>query len=211
MTLLKIKEINKIFEIFSDKNPKPKTELNYHNNFTLLIAVVLSAQATDIGVNKATNNLFKIISSPEDILNLGEKKLKDYVKTIGLFNSKAKNIILLSKILVEKYNSIVPNKFEDLINLPGVGEKTANVVLNCAFNKKTIAVDTHVFRVSNRIGLVNEDTIGKTAKKILKRIPVKWQLNAHHWLILHGRYICTARKAKCDQCLIENICKKNKL
>ena len=211
MALLKTKEINEIFKIFSDKNPEPKTELNYYNNFTLLVAVVLSAQATDIGVNKATNSLFKIISTPKDVLNLGEKKLKDHVKTIGLFNSKSKNIVALSKIINEKHQGLVPNKFEDLVKLPGVGEKTANVVLNCAFGKKTIAVDTHVFRVSNRIGLVNEKTIDKTAQKILKKVPPIWQLYAHHWLILHGRYICTARKAKCNECLIENICKKNKL
>ena len=209
--LLKRKEINKIFEIFSAKNPKPETELNFHNNFTLLVAVVLSAQATDIGVNKATKSLFKIVKTPKDILDLGQEKLKNYVKTIGLFNSKAKNIMALSKILEEKYQGIVPDKFQDLLELPGVGEKTANVVLNCAFGKKTIAVDTHVFRVSNRIGLVNEKTIDKTAKKILKKVPIKWQLHAHHWLILHGRYICTARKAKCHECLIENLCKKNKL
>ena len=209
--LLKRKEINKIFEIFSAKNPKPETELNFHNNFTLLVAVVLSAQATDIGVNKATKYLFKIVKTPKDILDLGQEKLKNYVKTIGLFNSKAKNIMALSKILEEKYQGIVPDKFQDLVELPGVGEKTANVVLNCAFGKKTIAVDTHVFRVSNRIGLVNEKTIDKTAKKILKKVPIKWQLHAHHWLILHGRYICTARKAKCHECLIENLCKKNKL
>ena len=211
MALLNTKEINEIFEIFSDKNPKPKTELNYHNNFTLLVAVVLSAQATDVGVNKATDSLFKIISTPKDVLNLGEKKLKDHVKTIGLFNSKSKNIVALSKIINEKHQGLVPNKFEDLVKLPGVGEKTANVVLNCAFGKKTIAVDTHVFRVSNRIGLVNEKTIDKAAQKILKKVPPIWQLYAHHWLILHGRYICTARKAKCNECLIENICKKNKL
>lgn len=211
MALLNTKEINEIFKIFSDKNPEPKTELNYYNNFTLLVAVVLSAQATDIGVNKATNSLFKIISTPKDVLNLGEKKLKDHVKTIGLFNSKSKNIVALSKIINEKHQGLVPNKFEDLVKLPGVGKKTANVVLNCAFGKKTIAVDTHVFRVSNRIGLVNEKTIDKTAKKILKKVPPIWQLYAHHWLILHGRYICTARKAKCNECLIENICKKNKL
>ncbi len=211
MALLNTKEINEIFKIFSDKNPEPKTELNYYNNFTLLVAVVLSAQATDIGVNKATNSLFKIISTPKDVLNLGEKKLKDHVKTIGLFNSKSKNIVALSKIINEKHQGLVPNKFEDLVKLPGVGEKTANVVLNCAFGKKTIAVDTHVFRVSNRIGLVNEKTIDKTAQKILKKVPPIWQLYAHHWLILHGRYICTARKAKCNECLIENICKKNKL
>ena len=211
MALLNTKEINEIFKIFSDKNPEPKTELNYYNNFTLLVAVVLSSQATDIGVNKATNSLFKIISTPKDVLNLGEKKLKDHVKTIGLFNSKSKNIVALSKIINEKHQGLVPNKFEDLVKLPGVGKKTANVVLNCAFGKKTIAVDTHVFRVSNRIGLVNEKTIDKTAKKILKKVPPIWQLYAHHWLILHGRYICTARKAKCNECLIENICKKNKL
>jgi len=169
VALLNTKEINEIFEIFSDKNPKPKTELNYHNNFTLLVAVVLSAQATDVGVNKATDSLFKIISTPKDVLNLGEKKLKDHVKTIGLFNSKSKNIVALSKIINEKHQGLVPNKFEDLVKLPGVGEKTANVVLNCAFGKKTIAVDTHVFRVSNRIGLVNEKTIDKAAQKILKK------------------------------------------
>ena len=209
MTLLKTKEVNQIFDLFSKQNPEPKTELNFCNNFTLLVAVVLSAQATDIGVNKATTPLFKIVKNPKDILNLGEENLKTYIKTIGLFNSKAKNIMNLSKILDEKYNAIIPDNFEDLIKLPGVGEKTANVVLNCAFGKKTIAVDAHVFRVSNRIGLVSENTIDKTAKKILKKVPPKWQLHAHHWLILHGRYICTARKAKCNECIIENLCKKN--
>lgn len=197
---------NQIFKIFSDKDPEPKTELNYVNNYTLLVAVVLSAQATDVGVNKATKSLFEKVQTPEQMLDLGEDGLKNYIKTIGLFNSKAKNIILLSKQLIEKYNSVVPENFEALHGLAGVGVKTANVVLNCAFGWPTIAVDTHVFRVSNRIGLVKTKSPETTGDKLLKAIPKQWQMHAHHWLILHGRYICKARKPLCGKCDIYDLC-----
>jgi endonuclease-3 len=198
--------VDQIFQILSDANPQPKTELKYTNNFTLLVAVVLSAQCTDVNVNKATDQLFKIIHCPNDILHLGEEKLKTHIKTIGLFNGKAKNIISLAKDLKEKFNSEVPNDFDDLISLSGVGRKTANVVLNCAFGKETIAVDTHVFRVSNRIGIVNQKDIFKTEEDLLKNIPTKWKFYAHHWLILHGRYVCKARKPNCSECTINQLC-----
>jgi endonuclease III len=199
-------QIDAIFEIFSDANPYPKTELEYTNNYTLLVAVVLSAQATDVSVNKATLDLFKIADTPQKMLELGEDNLKKYIKTIGLFNSKAKNIIALSRKLIDTYNSIVPDNFDDLKTLPGVGVKTANVVLNCAFGKPTIAVDTHVFRVSNRIGFVHEKTHGATGEELIKVLPEKWQMHAHHWLILHGRYVCKARKPECYRCSIKEFC-----
>lgn len=204
--MLTKKNIDKIFTIFSASNPEPKTELNFTNTYTLIVAVVLSAQATDISVNKATRDLFTKIDTPDKMLLLGETKLKDHIKTIGLFNSKAKNIIKLSKILVEEYNSAVPNQYEDLIKLPGVGSKTAKVILNCAFSQATIAVDTHVFRVSNRIGMVKTKNPEKTEEKLLQVIPKKWQMHAHHWLILHGRYICKARKPECKTCPIIRYC-----
>ncbi len=203
-------KINAIFQIFSDNNPHPKTELESVNNYTLLVAVVLSAQATDVGVNKATRGLFKVADTPEKMLKLGEDGLKSYIKTIGLFNAKAKNVIALSKKLVEEYNSEVPEDFEKLKSLPGVGVKTANVVLNCAFGHPTIAVDTHVFRVSNRIGLVKTKTADATGDKLLKVIPKEWQMHAHHWLILHGRYICKARKPECYRCPIIALCEYDK-
>lgn len=199
-------KINEIFTIFHSQNPQPKTELEYKNNYTLLLAVILSAQTTDVNVNKATKNLFAIADTPEKILEIGEDVLKKYIKTIGLYNNKAKNIIALSKILLEKYNSSIPHNFEELKSLPGVGRKTANVVLNCAFGEKRIAVDTHVFRVSNRIGIVNEKDVLKTEISLLKAIPEQFLAHAHHWLILHGRYICTARKPKCAQCQIVHLC-----
>ena len=198
--------INQIFQIFSEKNPSPKTELKYTNNFTLLVAVVLSAQCTDVNVNKATERLFKIAHSPDDIIKLGEENLKKHIRTIGLFNGKAKNIMSLSLDIKEKFNSEVPSNFNDLVSLAGVGRKTANVVLNCAFGKPTIAVDTHVFRVSNRIGIVNQQDIVKIEEDLLKNIPTKWQFYAHHWLILHGRYVCKARKPQCSECKINNFC-----
>lgn len=199
-------KINAIFEIFSSNSPHPKTELEFVNNYTLLVAVVLSAQATDVSVNKATKPLFAVVDTPEKMLNLGEEGLKKYIKTIGLFNSKAKNIIALSHKLIEEHNSIVPEDFEKLKSLPGVGIKTANVVLNCAFGHPTIAVDTHVFRVSNRIGLVKTRTANETGDKLLKAIPKTWQMHAHHWLILHGRYVCKARKPECYRCCITDYC-----
>lgn len=202
-------KINQIFQVWQQENPYPKTELIYTNNYTLLVAVVLSAQSTDIGVNKATKALFKIADTPQKMLNLGEEKLKKYINTIGLYNSKAKNVIALSEILVTKFNSEIPQDLETLQTLPGVGRKTANVVLNCAFNKPTIAVDTHVFRVSNRIGFVKEKDVLKTELALLKKIPKEWQNHAHHWLILHGRYICQAKKPKCNECRISQFCEKN--
>ena len=201
------KSVNQIFEIWQKNNPQPKTELEFTNNFTLLVAVVLSAQSTDIGVNKATKNLFKIADNPQKMLDLGEEKLKKYISTIGLYNNKAKNIIILSEQLIKFHNSEVPNDFESLRNLAGVGQKTANVVLNCAFGKPTIAVDTHVFRVANRIGLVDEPNPEKTEESLLKKIPKKFLYYAHHWMILHGRYTCIARKPNCKNCQIEKFCK----
>ena len=196
-----------IFEIWQNHNPNPKTELIFTNNFTLLVAVVLSAQSTDIGVNKATRNLFMIADNPKKMLQLGEDKLKKHISTIGLYNSKAKNIIKLSQQLIERHNSIVPNDFNALKNLAGVGQKTANVVLNCAFGLPTIAVDTHVFRIANRIGLVKEKTPENTEKELLRVVPNKFLPYAHHWMILHGRYVCKARKPECKKCQIEKFCK----
>jgi endonuclease-3 len=201
------KKIDEIFEIWQAQNPHPKTELNFVNNYTLLVAVVLSAQSTDIGVNKATKELFKIANTPENMLLLGEEKLKRYISSIGLFNTKASNIIKLSKQLIEEFNSEIPQDFESLKSLAGVGQKTANVVLNCAFLQPTIAVDTHVFRVANRIGFVRENSAEKTETALLKTIPKKWQMHAHHWMILHGRYVCQARKPKCEICTIAKLCK----
>ncbi len=187
-------------------NPNPKGELNYINSYTLLVAVVLSAQATDVSVNKATKNLFKLAKTPEQMLDLGEANLKNHIKTIGLYNSKAKNIINLSLMLKTKHRSIVPQDLETLQQLPGVGRKTANVVLNMAFGHPTIAVDTHVFRIANRTGLAE----GKTpleVEKILKRItPNKFKHHAHHWLILHGRYVCKSRKPDCPNCVVREYC-----
>ena len=189
-----------------NQNPNPKGELNYINSYTLLVAVVLSAQATDVSVNKATKNLFKIAKTPEQMLDLGEANLKNHIKTIGLYNSKAKNIINLSLMLKTKHRSIIPQDRETLQLLPGVGRKTANVVLNMAFGNPTIAVDTHVFRIANRTGLAE----GKTpleVEKILERItPNKFKHHAHHWLILHGRYVCKSRKPDCPKCVVREYC-----
>ena len=199
-------KIDKIFSILSQKNPKPKTELYFINNYTLLVAVVLSAQSTDVGVNKATKLLFQTADTAQKMLDLGETKLKQYIKTIGLFNSKAKNIISLSQKLISDFNSEVPRDMDDLQSLAGVGRKTANVVLNCAFGLPTIGVDTHVFRVSNRLGMVREKNVLKTELALNKNIPEKWKKYAHHWLILHGRYICTAKNPKCHSCEISHLC-----
>jgi endonuclease III len=203
------KLIDKIFTIWCEKNPHPKTELNFINHYTLLVAVVLSAQSTDVGVNKATAKLFEVADTPEKMLKLGEKNLKKYINTIGLYNGKATNIIKLSQDLIDKFNSKVPEDFEALRSLAGVGQKTANVVLNCAFGHPTIAVDTHVFRLANRIGFVSETTPEKTEISLLKNIPKKWQNHAHHWMILHGRYVCKARKPECKKCEISKFCQKN--
>ncbi len=199
-------KITDIFKRFQKENPKPTTELIYHSPFELLIAVILSAQATDVSVNKATIHLFSIANTPEKILHLGETKLKNAIKTIGLFNTKAMNILKTCKILVEKHDSQVPQTREALEELPGVGRKTANVILNTCFNQPTIAVDTHIFRVANRIGLAKGDTPLKVETQLLKVIPKQFIHDAHHWLILHGRYTCTARKPHCPTCLISDLC-----
>ena len=203
---MKKETVEKIFKAFSAASAAPQTELLFTNTYTLLVAVVLSAQATDVGVNKATPALFKVADTPEKMLKLGEEGLKKYIKTIGLYNSKAKNIIALSKKLVEEHKSKVPAHREALEKLPGVGRKTANVVMNCAFGEPTIAVDTHVFRVSNRIGLAKAKTPLETEKQLEKNIPEKWKMHAHHWLILHGRYVCKARKPECGKCVIREWC-----
>ncbi len=198
--------IELIFKAFKLDNPNPKTELVYNNDFELLICVILSAQATDVSVNKATSSLFKIANTPKTVLDLGEEGLIKYIRNIGLFNSKAKNIIKACSILIERYSSKVPNKMEELITLPGVGRKTANVVLNSLFNKNTIAVDTHVFRVSKRLGLSNSKSVEAVEKDLLNIIPKKYLKNAHHWLVLHGRYVCKARKPLCENCIVANYC-----
>lgn len=203
---MKKENVENIFNIFEKSNPNPTTELNFTNNFTLLVSVVLSAQSTDVSVNKATESLFKVADTPEKMLELGEEQLKDYIKTIGLYKNKSRNVIKLSKTIIEEHNSEVPDDFNSLIQLPGVGVKTANVILNCAFGKPTIAVDTHVFRVSNRTGLVLTKTPEKTEEPLLKIIPNKWKKNAHHWLILHGRYVCKAKKPDCSNCHINKYC-----
>ena len=189
-----------------NQNPNPKGELNYINSYTLLVAVVLSAQATDVSVNKATKNLFKIAKTPEQMLDLGEANLKNHIKTIGLYNSKAKNIINLSLMLKTKHRSIIPQDLETLQQLPGVGRKTANVVLNMVFGDPTIAVDTHVFRIANRTGLAEGKTPLEVEKKLKRITPNKFKHHAHHWLILHGRYVCKSRKPDCPNCVVREFC-----
>jgi endonuclease III len=204
---MKKADIETFFSRLQAKEPEPKGELNYVNPYTLLVAVVLSAQATDVGVNKATGPLFKKITTPEQMVKLGEAKLKDYIKTIGLYNAKAKNVIKLSEILLHDYDSIVPEDREVLETLPGVGRKTANVVVSMAFGQATIAVDTHVFRVANRTGLAPGKTPLAVEKKLEKVIPEHFMFHAHHWLILHGRYICKARKPDCPACDVTDVCR----
>jgi len=204
-------KINRIFKNLAKTILNPKTELKYINRYTFLIAVVLSAQATDKSVNESTKKLFKFIKSPKDVVNMGEKKLKNYIRKIGLYNSKAKNINNLSKILVEKYNSKIPDDFKSLIDLPGVGNKTASVYQNTILKIPRIAVDTHVFRVSNRVGLVETKNANLTQIKLEKVVPNKWKMEAHHLLILHGRRVCKAQKPLCNVCNIIKDCKyKNK-
>lgn len=195
-----------IFERFQAKNPKPTTELGFQSPFELLIAVILSAQATDLSVNKATDKLFAIANTPKALFDLGEEKLKDYIRTIGLFNTKAKNIIKTCQILLEAHGGQVPHHREALEALPGVGRKTANVVLNTAFGEPTIAVDTHIFRVANRTGLAKGKTPLAVEHGLEQRIDKEFIHDAHHWLILHGRYVCIARKPKCPECLIRDLC-----
>jgi len=199
----------KRIEIFSrlrEQNPEPKTELKYDSPFELLVSVTLSAQATDVSVNKATAKLYPIANTPEAIYRLGEEGLKQYIKTIGLFNGKARNIIKACKLLIDNHQSIVPETREELEALPGVGRKTANVILNTAFGQPTMAVDTHIFRVSNRTKIAPGKNVLEVEKNLLKFIPDEFMLDAHHWLILHGRYTCIARKPRCGSCIIEDLC-----
>ena len=195
-----------IFTRLRNENPNPTTELEYSDPFELLIAVILSAQATDVGVNKATRKLYPVANTPEKIYKLGVEGLKEYIKTIGLFNAKAENVIKTCKILIDKHNSEVPDNRKDLEALPGVGRKTANVVLNTAFNQPTMAVDTHIFRVSNRTGIAKGKDVVEVEKRLLRLVPKEFLMDAHHWLILHGRYTCVARKPRCGSCLIEDLC-----
>ena len=199
-------KIDRVFRLLSKENPHPKTELKYINQYTFLISVVLSAQSTDVSVNKATKDLFEIVKKPEEMVKLGEKNLKRYIKRIGLYNVKAKNIIKLSKILLNKYNNKIPKDFESLISLPGVGNKTASVYQNSILNVPRIAVDTHVFRVSNRIGLTKSKTADLTQICLERIVPKKWLMKAHHILIFHGRQICKARKPICKICSVNKIC-----
>ena len=199
-----------IFSRLRELNPKPTTELNYDTPFELLIAVILSAQATDVGVNKATATLYKAANTPQAILDLGLAKLKSYIRTIGLFNSKAENIIKTCRILVEEHGGEVPRTREELERLPGVGRKTANVILNTAFGEPTIAVDTHIFRVANRTGLAKGKTPLEVEKRLVRLTPGEFMKDAHHWLILHGRYVCKARKPECGRCPIVEWCEYRK-
>jgi endonuclease III len=204
--MLKKPQIEEFFARLAKANPNPRGELEYLNPYTLLVAVVLSAQATDVSVNKATEPLFKIADSPEKMLKLGEAKLKGFIKTIGLFNTKAKNVIRLSEILIQEHGGKVPADREILQTLPGVGRKTANVVLNIAFGQPTMAVDTHIFRVGNRTGLAPGKDVLAVELMLEKRVPEPYRLHAHHWLILHGRYVCKARKPDCPVCVVNDIC-----
>lgn len=202
-----------IFEFYSrlaEDNPSPETELNYGNVYQLVVAVALSAQSTDVGVNKATRSLFEIVKTPQQMVELGLDGLKEHIKTIGLFNTKAKNVIALSEMLIADYDGEVPADRDELTKLPGVGRKTSNVVMNCAFGAETFAVDTHIFRVGNRTGLAPGKTVLDVEKKLEKQTPAPFRVHAHHWLILHGRYICKARKPECWRCPVEDLCRYKK-
>lgn len=203
---MRLADRQEFFRRLQSVMPAPKTELEYQSPFELLIAVILSAQATDVSVNKATRKLYAVANTPEAILGLGVEGLKPYIKTIGLFNSKADNIIKTCRILIEEHDSEVPRTRKALEALPGVGRKTANVVLNTAFGEPTIAVDTHIFRVANRTGLAKGKTPLEVELKLLKAVPADYRLNAHHWLILHGRYTCKARKPNCPECIVRDLC-----
>ena len=203
---MKKNDIETFFQRLSAADPEPQTELQYSNPYTLLVAVVLSAQATDKGVNKATDKLFKVADTPQKMLKLGLDHLTDHIKTIGLFRTKAKNVIELSRLLIERHNGDVPRTQAELEALPGVGRKTANVVRNVAFGEPTIAVDTHIFRVSNRTGLAPGKNVVEVEEKLMKVVPKAYRLHAHHWLILHGRYVCVARKPLCFKCTVSDLC-----
>jgi endonuclease-3 len=200
-------EVERLYAKLQAANPQPRGELNYINPFTLLVAVVLSAQATDAGVNRATPALFALADTPEKMVALGEARVRDLIKTIGLFRTKAKNVVALSKLLIERHSSTVPQDRDTLVTLPGVGRKTANVVMNIAFGQETIAVDTHIFRVSNRTGLAPGRNVEQVEALLEKVTPPAYRLHAHHWLILHGRYVCKARKPECWRCIIADPCK----
>ena len=200
-------EITEIFERFRQQRPEPRGELEHVNPFTLLVAVVLSAQATDAGVNKATRGLFAVADTPQKMLELGEDKVRDYIKTIGLYRNKAKNVIALSHKLIDEFGGEVPRDREQLVTLPGVGRKTANVVMSMAFGIATMAVDTHIFRIGNRLGLAPGKTPDEVEAILMRIIPEEFLYHAHHWLILHGRYTCKARKPDCEQCIIADLCK----
>ncbi len=206
MALMKPAVIPEFFARLKKAIPEPETELEYENLYHLLVAVVLSAQATDVGVNRATGPLFQVIKTPEQMVALGEKKLISHIKTIGLFRTKAKNVIALSHLLIERHGSQVPRTHEELQALPGVGRKTANVVMNVGYGEATIAVDTHIFRVGNRTGLAPGKNPLQVELKLLKRVPEEYKLHAHHWLILHGRYTCKARKPECPRCVVNDLC-----
>ena len=203
---MKREKVVELFRRLRELDPHPTTELHYKTPFELLVAVILSAQATDVGVNKATRTLFPIANTPQAILDLGEERLKQYIATIGLYNAKAKNILATCRILVEQHGGKVPKSREALEALPGVGRKTANVVLNTAFGEPTIAVDTHIFRVANRTGLAPGETVRTVEDKLMKVVPEEFRKDAHHWLILHGRYVCKARKPLCPTCAIRDLC-----
>ena len=207
MTRMSKNQVEEFFKILANDNPTPKTELNYTNDYTLLVAVVLSAQATDTGVNKATAKLFEIADTPNKMLKLGHESLIEHIRTIGLFRNKAKNIISLSEQLIAEYAGKVPASRESLESLPGVGRKTANVILNTAFSEPTIAVDTHIFRLANRTGLAAGGSVIDVEKSLLRRVPSHFKKNAHHWLILHGRYVCKARSPRCNVCIVVNQCR----
>lgn len=195
-----------IFTRLRNENPNPETELEYSTPYELLVAVALSAQATDVSVNKATRRLFPVANTPHAMLQLGEDGLKQYIKTIGLFNSKAKNVIEMARLLIDRHDGEVPDNREDLVALPGVGRKTANVVLNTAFKQIAMAVDTHIFRVSNRTKIAPGKNVDEVEKRLIRLVPKEFLMDAHHWLILHGRYTCVARKPKCGACIIEDLC-----
>ncbi len=200
-------DVDRFFQLLSSLNPTPRGELDYVNEFTLLVAVVLSAQATDTGVNRATSPLFAIADTPEKMVELGEEALRGHIRTIGLYRNKAKNVIALSETLLSDFGGKVPDNRNDLMKLPGVGRKTANVVLNIAFGQPTMAVDTHIFRIGNRTGMAPGKTPEDVEKKLVRRIPGKWLQHAHHWLILHGRYVCKARKPDCPDCAVRDLCR----
>ena len=203
---MKKADIDEFYRRLAERNPEPTSDLRWKNPYTLLVAVVLSAQATDVGVNKATGPLFKAADNPKKMVALGEARLKDFIKTIGLYNTKARNVLGLSRLLIDEHGGQVPRDRDSLEALPGVGRKTANVVLNVAFGEPTIAVDTHIFRVSNRTGLAPGKTPLEVEKWLVKRTPDKWKSHAHHWLILHGRYVCKARKPLCGECAVNDLC-----